>query len=47
VAEGYRCLAATGATRWLVVDGTGSVDAVAGAVWSGVMSALGPVTGDG
>ena len=47
VAEGYRCLAAAGATRWLVVDGTGSVDSVAEAVWSGVMSALGPVTGDG
>ena len=47
VAEGYRCLAAASVTRWLVVDGTGSVDTVAEAIWSGVKAALGPVPGDG
>lgn len=46
VAEGYRCLAAAGVTPWLVVDGTGSVDSVAEAVWSGVRATLGPVDGD-
>ncbi len=33
VADGYRALAATGDTPWLVVDGTGTVEAVAAAVW--------------
>jgi dTMP kinase len=47
VADGYRCLAAAAATPWLVVDGTGSVEDVAEAVWSGVCAVLGPVTGCG
>jgi dTMP kinase len=36
VADGYRQLAAEQSTPWLVVDGTGTVDEVAAAVWSGV-----------
>jgi dTMP kinase len=36
VVDGYRVLAATEATPWLVVDGTGPVEDVAAAVWSGV-----------
>lgn len=34
VAEGYRTLAAAAPARWVVVDGTGEVDQVAGRVWS-------------
>jgi dTMP kinase len=41
VADGYRRLADEAATPWLVVDGTGPVDAVAEAVWSGVQSLVG------
>jgi dTMP kinase len=36
VADGYRQLAEEAATPWLVVDGSGTVDAVAAAVWEGV-----------
>jgi dTMP kinase len=36
VADGYHALADEAATPWLVVDGTGPVDDVAEAVWSGV-----------
>ena len=42
VADGYHRLAASGATPWLVVDGTGPVDAVAAAVWSDVAPLVGP-----
>ncbi len=45
VADGYRCLAAEAATPWLVVDGTGSEEEVAAAVWSGVIEVLGPAPG--
>ena len=47
VAAGYRTLAEAVDTPWLVVDGTGSVDEVAEAVWFGVSSALGSVSGHG
>jgi dTMP kinase len=47
VAAGYRSLAAADPAAWLVVDGTGSVDQVADAVWSGVSQSLGPVTSHG
>jgi dTMP kinase len=40
VADGYRVLAATDATPWLVVDGSGPVEEVAAAVWSGVQDRL-------
>jgi len=36
VADGYHRLATTPESPWLVVDGTGTVDAVAAAVWAGV-----------
>jgi dTMP kinase len=39
VADGYRRLAA-GSAAWLVVDGTGTVEEVAAAVWSGVGDAM-------
>jgi dTMP kinase len=42
VADGYHLLAKEAAPPWLVVDGTGSVDEVAAAVWSGVTDAVGP-----
>jgi dTMP kinase len=41
VADGYRRLADDSPATWLVVDGTGSVEEVAAAVWSGV-ARLGP-----
>jgi len=41
VADGYRRLADRQATPWLVVDGTGPVEEVAAAVWTGVRQRLG------
>jgi dTMP kinase len=41
VANGYRRLADGQDTPWLVVDGTGPIEAVATAVWSGVRKRLG------
>lgn len=41
VADGFRRLAADDPDRWMVVDGTGSVEDVAAAVWTGVRSRLG------
>jgi dTMP kinase len=41
VTEGYRLLAGDAVTPWLVVDGSGSVDEVAAAVWSGVCGRIG------
>jgi dTMP kinase len=41
VAAGYRRLADRQDTPWLVVDGTGQVEAVAAAVWAGVRQRLG------
>jgi dTMP kinase len=41
VADGYRQLADRQDTPWLVVDGTGPVEAVATAVWTGVREWLG------
>ncbi len=41
VADGYRRLAEEWSSTWLVVDGTGTVDEVAAAVWSG-LARLGP-----
>jgi dTMP kinase len=41
VADGYRHLADRQDTPWLVVDGTGPVEAVATAVWTGVRQRLG------
>ena len=43
VAAGYLSLAAAGPAAWLVVDGTGSVDEVAEAVWSGCAGCSGPL----
>jgi dTMP kinase len=40
VADGYRHMAAEDPGRWAVVDGTGSVEEVAAAVWSAVRHAL-------
>jgi len=40
VADGYRRLAADDPTGWVVIDGTGSVDDVAAAVWSAVGDVL-------
>ena len=40
VAEGYRQLAEESGAPWLVVDGTGSIDEVADAVWSGVLTLM-------
>jgi dTMP kinase len=36
VADGYRRLAEEATTPWLVVDGSGTIEAVAAAVWEGV-----------
>jgi dTMP kinase len=47
VADGYHLLANEAAPPWLVVDGTGSVDEVAAAVWSGVTDAVGSGIGAG
>jgi dTMP kinase len=41
VADGYRQLAADDPAGWVVIDGTGSVDDVAAAVWSAVTEVLG------
>jgi dTMP kinase len=41
VADGYRQLAETDETAWVVVDGSGPVEEVAAAVWSGVQGHLG------
>ncbi len=41
VADGYRQLAAEATTPWVVVDGSGPVDEVAAAAWSGVAAVLG------
>jgi dTMP kinase len=41
VAEGYRALAEESAGSWVVVDGTGPVEEVAEAVWSGVYDQVG------
>ena len=46
VADGYRRLAAEAVTPWLVVDGTGPVDEVAAAVWSGLSGLVRPVPDD-
>ncbi len=40
MAEGYHRLAEEAVTPWLVVDGTGPVEEVAAAVWSGVEGRL-------
>jgi dTMP kinase len=40
VADGYRRLAADATEPWVVVDGAGTVDEVAAAVWSGVSAAI-------
>jgi dTMP kinase len=40
VADGYRRLAADDPAGWAIIDGTGSVEEVAGAVWSAVRHAL-------
>jgi dTMP kinase len=45
VAAGFRALAAAGPDRWLVVDGAGSVEEVAAAVWAGVEVRCGGVPG--
>lgn len=47
VADGYHRLAAEATTPWLVVDGTGSIDAVATEVWAGVCGLVGQGAGDG
>jgi dTMP kinase len=47
VADGYHLLADEAAAPWMVVDGTGSVDEVAAAVWSGVTDAVGSGIGGG
>ncbi len=41
VADGYRRLAADQPAKWAVVDGTGTVEEVATAVWSAVSRSLG------
>ena len=43
VADGYRQLAEADEMAWVVVDGSGPVEEVAAAVWSGVQEHLGPV----
>jgi dTMP kinase len=43
VADGYRALASAPGARWLVIDGTGGVEAVAGEIWAGVETEFGPV----
>jgi thymidylate kinase len=45
VAEGYHRLAEEAVTPWLVVDGSGSVEEVAVAVWAGVEGLLAATTG--
>jgi dTMP kinase len=47
VADGYHRLADDPAAPWLVVDGSGSVDEVAAAVWSGVERLVGAGPGRG
>ena len=47
VAEGFRHLAAESGAPWLVVDGSGSVEQVAAAVWAGVGRLVGPEGLDG
>jgi dTMP kinase len=47
VADGYHRLAAEASTPWVVIDGTGPVDAVATEVWSAVQRAVGQRVGDG
>ena len=47
VADGFGHLAAASDARWLVVDGTGSVEEVAAAVWAGVGRLVGPGGLDG
>jgi dTMP kinase len=47
VAEGYHRLAEEAVTPWLVVDGTGPVEEVAAAVWSGVEGLLATTGGAG
>ncbi len=42
VADGYHRLAAEATTRWVVVDGSGPVEEVAAAVWSGLAPLVGP-----
>jgi dTMP kinase len=46
VGDGYRRLAAEATTPWLVVDGRGSVEAIATEVWSGVRPMVGRGPGD-
>ncbi|MGH9081641.1 MAG: dTMP kinase [Acidimicrobiales bacterium] len=41
VADGYRRLAAEATAPWVAVDGSGTVEEVAAAVWSGVTAAIG------
>jgi dTMP kinase len=41
VADGYHRLVGQGGEAWLVVDGSGPVDEVAAAVWSGVRDRIG------
>ena len=47
VDAGYRRLAGEAATPWRVVEATGPVEVVAGAVWAAVDAVLGPVPADG
>ena len=47
VVDGYRTLASEPTWPWLVVDGTGSVEEVAAAVWSGLHDSIGWGGGDG
>lgn len=41
VVDGYRCLAEQDPSGWLVIDGRGTVETVAGLVWAGVQDRLG------
>ncbi len=45
VADGYRHLAAETSSRWLVVDGTATIEEVAASVWAGVHQLLGRSAG--
>ncbi len=47
VADAYRRLADEAATPWVVVDGTGPVDAVADTVWAGLQGVFGRELDDG
>ncbi len=40
VADGFRALAAADPDRWLVLDGTGTIDEVADRVWAAVAPRL-------